>query len=569
MPLIRSRPSRRPAWTRALRVLVPAALAACQTPERTGRTGIDGGTIVISAGTDADVFFPPTTVNPTSVQVDGQVFEHLAEPGEELNTIGDAGWTGRLATSWTWGRDSLSIAFHLDPAAHWHDGRPVRARDVLFTYRLYVDPQVGSSVAPLLQNIDSVTATDSTTAVFWFKHRSPQQFFDAAFQMRILPEHLLADIPRPRLQTSEFARHPIGSGPYRFVRWVPRQLVELEADTSYHRGRPHIDRLIWSIAPDPNAAFLRLLSGDADVVEYLRPPDIEQLAKHPELKAVRYPSLAYVYLLFNERDPAHPARPHPVFGNREVRRALTMAVDRPRLVRAVLDTLADVAVGPLTRAIPGYDSTIAQIPYAPDSAKRLLDALGWRAGPDGIRRRGGQPLRFAIAVPSSSTPRVRSAVLLQQMFKAVGADVTIDQMDFPTHFQRMQAGQFDASVFAFMSDGNPSTIRQSWSVAAARTKDGDNYGSYENPRFDALIDTAAMQMDPVRANAYYRRAYEVLLADAPAVWLYEPATFAGMHRRVVPVGMRADAWWANLDRWYIPADQRIPRDRIGLARARP
>src|SRR5581483_540525 len=173
---------------------------------------------------------------------------------------------------------------------------------------------------------------------------------------------------------------PIGSGPYRVVRWIPRRLVELEADTSYHPGRPHIDRLIWTIAPDPNAAFLRLLSGDADVVEYLRPPDIEQLAKHPELKAVRYPSLAYVYLLFNERDPAHPARPHPVFGNREVRRALTMAVDRPRLVRAVLDTLADVAVGPLTRAIPGYDSTTAQFPYAPDRAKRLLDALGWRAG---------------------------------------------------------------------------------------------------------------------------------------------------------------------------------------------
>jgi peptide/nickel transport system substrate-binding protein len=543
--------------------------SACQHADRPKSAGNYGGTMVISSAGDADAFFPPTTSNPTSWQVDGQVFEHLAEPGAKLNTIGDAGWTGRLAKSWSWAPDSLSIAFHLDPRAHWHDGPPVRSNDVRFTYQLYMDPQVGSNVAPLLGNIDSVTTPDSLTAVFWFKHRSPQQFFDASYQMRILPEHVLAGIKRSELQTSEFVRHPIGSGPYRFVRWVPRQSVELSADTTYHLGRPHLDRLIWSIAPDPNAALVRVLSGEADFVEYLRPADLAQVAKHPSLKVVQYPSMAYAYLLFNERDPKNPARPHPLFGDREVRRALTMAVDRRQLVKSVFDSLAAVPIGPITRAMPSYDSTLAQLPYAPDSARKVLDADGWHVGPNGIRQKNGQPLHFTIIVPTSSTPRVQSAVLLQQMFKAVGADAEIEQMDFATHSQRTEARRFDASMYAFMSDGSPSTIRQTWSVAAVKAKDGSNYGSYQNPRFDALIDTAAMQMDPARADAYYRRAYEMMNQDAPAIWLYEPITFAAVQKRIDPVDLRADAWWANLDRWSIPESEQIARDRIGFADARP
>ncbi|HEX6534899.1 MAG TPA: peptide ABC transporter substrate-binding protein [Gemmatimonadaceae bacterium] len=546
------------------------ALAACSRGERAAPGGENGGTLVVSVGADADAIIPPVTSNVTSVQIGSLVFEHLAEPGALINAIGDAGWKPKLARSWSWAPDSLSITFHIDPRAHWHDGRPVRASDVRFTWQLYIDPRTGSDVAPLLANIDSVTAPDSTTVTFWFAHRKPDEFFDAAFQMRILPEHLLTGVPRDQLQSSEFARHPVGSGPYRFVRWVPRQSIELVADTAYHLGRPHIDRLIWSIAADPNAALLRVMSGEADFIEYLRPSDLAEVAKHPELKAVRYPSMAYAYLLFNERDPDAPSRPHPVFGDRAVRRALTMAVDRAALVRSVFDTLAVPSIGPITHAVASYDSTVVQIPFAPDSARALLDAAGWRdTDGDGIRQKAGRPLRFTINVPSSSTPRMRMAVLLQQMFRSVGARADIDQMDFPTHSQRVAARQFDATINAMVSDGNPATVRQNWSIPAARAKDGGNAGSYESPTFDALIDTASTQMNPAAARAYYHRAYQVLIDDAPAIWLYEPVSFSAMHRRIHPVAIRPDMWWANLDQWYIPAAERIPRDRIGLADARP
>jgi len=545
--------------------LVAAVATACRKDAPSARGTADGGTLIISSGSDATILFPPLTINVTSAQVEAQIFEHLADPGPELNMIGDAGWEGRLARSWSWSPDSLSIAFRIDSMARWQDGPPVRAADVAFTYDVYTDSAVGSPVAPLLEEIDSVTVRDSLTAVFWFSRRSPEQFATAAFQMRILPEHLLSSVDRKGLASSGFARDPVGSGPFRFVRWVPRQVIELEANTKYHLGRPHLDRVIWSIAPDYNAAFMRLLSGDADILEYMRPGDFEPLTKHPELKAVRYPSLIYGFLLFNERDPKNPKLPHPIFGDRNVRRALTMAIDRVQLVRSVYDTLAVPAVGPFTEALSTYDSTIRQIPYDPDSAAALLDAAGWRdANGDGWREKGGQQLRFTIIVPSSSTPRTRAAVIMQEMFRKVGVRAEIEQLDPPTHGSRQESKRFDASMNAMSSDGVPSTIRQLWSRAAV--KEGSNYGSYESARFDALVDSAASQMDPDGAAAYYRQAYQLLADDAPAIWLFEPLSYAAMQQRIHPSGMQANGWWLNLRDWYIPREERIARDRVGLSR---
>lgn len=550
-------------------VLPLLAALACHEAAPRPAAGDFGGTMVIAVGGDADALFPPLTINSTSFEVDGLLFENLAEPDKTLNPVGDQGWIGELADSWTWGPDSLSIAFHLDPRARWHDGVSVRASDVRFTYQLYVDPRVGSSVGPLLDKIDSVTVADSVTAVFWFRTHYPTEFYDAAYQMRILPEHLLATADRTQLQSSDFGRHPVGSGPYRFVRWVPQQTIELQADTAYHRGRPHLDRIIWSIAPEYSTTVVRLLAGDADFLEYVQPPDVPRVTQRPDLKLVSYPSMAYAYLLFNERDPRDPSRPNALFADRDVRRALTMAVDRATLTRSVFDSLAQVALGPYPRALPSSDSTVPELPFAADSARRILDARGWRVGAGGVRVKNGRPLRFSMLVPSSSSVRLKTAVLLQSMFHDIGVQADIEKVDMGTFRQRNDARQFETAIEAMQSDGNPSSILQGWGVDAARARDGGNVGSYENPAFDALIDSAMTQFDVTRAHDYYRRAYALLNQDAPGIWLWEPFTIAAVHRRIQPVGMRADQWFANIPEWYIPASQRIARDQIGLADARP
>lgn len=544
------------------------AMIACQAGDHARTSGDKyGGTMVIAVGIDADALVPPITVNSTSFEVDGLVFENLARPGATLDPIGDQGWTGELADSWTWGKDSLTLAFHIDTAARWHDGVPVRASDVKFTLDLYKNPKTGSFVAPLLANIDSVSAPDSSIAVFWFKKRYPGQFYDAAYQMRILPRHALAGTDPALLQSSPFSRHPIGSGPYRFVTWTPRQSIELQADSSYHRGRARIQRLIWSVAPEYNASVVRLMSGDADFLEFVAPPDIQRVAHAPNVKLVPYPSMSYGYLLFNERDPRDLSKPNALFGDRALRRALTMAIDRRRVTTSVFDSLGVVAYGPYTRALPYFDSTVAELPFSPDSARRVLDALGWHVGAGGIRSKDGRPLRFSMLVPTSSAVRMQTAVILQAMFREVGVQADIEAADISTVRQRNESRQFQTLIEAMQSDGNPSSILQGWGIDAAKAKDGGNAGSYENPQFDALVDTAIAQFDPARARAYYFRAYSMLNEDAPAIWLWEPATVAAVQKRIHPVDMRADEWFANMSQWYIPSDERIPRDQIRLAEA--
>ena len=524
-------------------------LSACGG-EGHSSAGARASTLVITSPADADNLLPALTTNVTASQVGSLLFEKLVEPGDSLNTIGDAGFRPSLADSWSWSPDSLSIAFHLDPRAHWHDGVPVRAADVLYSYRVNISKDVGSPIGPLLAGIDSVTARDSLTPVFWFHARSPEQFFNAGSQLRVIPAHLLQAVPDSALKNSPFGRKPVGSGPYRFVRWVSGSTIELDADSTFHRGRPKLDRLIWSIAASPDAAMLRLYSGEANFIEYLRPQDVVQIAKHPELKAVKYPNLQVFYMTFNERGYGGHGT-HAIFGDRDVRRALTMAVDRQRVVSTVLDSSARVALGPISSVISTYDSTLPRLPFSPDSARAILDRRGWVTGAEGVRHKGAAPLRFTILVPSTSTVRQQAAVLMQDMYKQIGARVDIERVDFPTMGARESAHEFDAAIDGMALDPSPASIRQEWSSAAANAEGTSNAGHYASRQFDALIDSAASQMDPTRARGYYRRAYTTIIEDAPAVWLYEGSAWAGMNVGVRPAPMRPDAWFAHLADWTI------------------
>jgi peptide/nickel transport system substrate-binding protein len=240
-----------------------------------------------------------------------------------------------------------------------------------------------------------------------------------------------------------------------------------------------------------------------------------------------------------------------VLGGRDVRRALSMAIDRRRAVSTVYDSATLLASGPFSSNLSTYDSMLPRISYAPDSAAAILDRKGWAMGKDGIRHKDGVPLQFSILVPTSSPQRQQMAVLLQDMLKRVGARMDIERVDFPTLSSQTQARDFDTSFEGMSLDPTPSGIRQEWSTAAAKAGGTSNTGYYTNPAFDATIDSAAATMDTKLAVTLYRRAYGMIIADAPAVWLYENPGVAGMSVRVHPAPMRADMWWARLPEWTI------------------
>lgn len=276
-----------------------------------------------------------------------------------------------------------------------------------------------------------------------------------------------------------------------------------------------------------------------------------------------YPGLDYGFLQFNLRDPRRATVPHPLFGDRRTRVAISMALDRASLVRNVFDTLALVAIGPTVRGYVGADETLPRIAYDTAAASRLLDSLGWRRGPNGVRARGGKPLAFSLVTPTSSRNRSRMAVLVQEQLRRIGITVEIESLDNAAFLTRMRDRSFDAALGGWQLDPAPG-IRQTWGTTGSRAPGGTNFGSYESPEFDLHVDSALTASDPVAAQAHMRRAYEVIIRDAPAVWLYEPLSTLALHSRIRPARLRRDAWWAHIADWTIDPEARLPRDNIGL-----
>jgi len=522
-----------------------------------------GGTVVISTTVDPGSLFPPFVVPVEGKQITEQIYDYLADVGPGLNTGDEKGYRLGLADRWRWTSDSLQLAFHINPLAKWHDGRDVTARDVQFTFTLNKNPALGGRLGTELANIDSVTVTDSLTAVFWFHRRTPTQFLDAAAQMLILPAHELERIPVDSLRES--ALSPIGTGRFRLGKREKGSSVEIVADTSNFRGRARLDRVIWSVAPEYTTALTKFFSGDADVFDALRPEDLRQLARHPNVRPILLPGMDYAFLRFNLRDPANKSRPHPLFANRELRRAITLSLNRETLVRSLLDTFALVPVGPIVRAYPITDPRGAQLPFDSVRASRTLDSLGWaRQRADGMRAKSGKPLAFSIIIPSSSRNRTRMGPMIQEQLHRMGIQVQLEQLEGNTERDREAKGAFDAALGGWAMSSSPDGIKGAWTSQGIGSH-GVNYGSYSNQQFDSLVDSALMA-DTSVAREKFTKAIAVINEDAPAVWLYEPRKILGVNGRIRTTKMRPDAWWFDLAEWYIPSTERTLRDRIPLAR---
>jgi peptide/nickel transport system substrate-binding protein len=548
-------------------VLITLALIACKGDAPNPSATPAGGTLVISVGGDPETLLPVLASTTTGQIIGDLVYDRLAEIGDSLNTVGDRGFKPRLAKSWTWSNDSVAIAFHLDSAAKWHDGKPVTSEDVRFTWRLYTDSTTGSPFASALANIDSVTAPDAHTAVFWFSSKSPMQFYDAVNAMSILPEHLLKDLKGSALRASSQSRAPIGSGRFKFAKWNAGQAIELVADTANYRSRPGLDRVIMTIAPDFNTALARLTRGEADVLEQIPAAKLGDVTKDSSLRAVLGGGLDYNFLQFNLKDPKRKGAAHPIFGDVAMRRALSAGLDREGIVRNAYDSLANIAVGPTVRAYPTTDPGLRQIAYSPDAAKRALDSLGWKdSDGDGIRERNGKRLEFNLGVPGPSRTRGAMAITIQDQLKKLGAKANIDLLDFAAFIDRETKRDFDAVLGGWHVEPSPGGIRQTWGTAGSRAKSGSNYGSYENKIFDAHVDSALAAGTLEARRAHFTRAYQIIIDDAPAIWLAEPRVIIGIHKRLNTTAMRPDAWWANIADWSIPPDKRIARDRAAPVR---
>ena len=535
-------------------------LAGCrESPKADSRTE-HGGTVVIATSADPDALFPPLTWVMEGRQATELIYEYLADVGPSMNTIGEEGFVRQLASGWKWSPDSMSLAFSIEPKARWHDGISVTARDVAFSFEVYRDSTVGSIVRESLADIDSVTVSDSLTAVFWFRRRTPHQFYDAAAQMLIIPQHVFGIVPRDSLRAFSSARAPIGSGRYRFGSWTRGSHFDVIAVPRHYRGAAGTRRIVWTITPEYKTALARLLGGEADVFANVRQETIPELTARNQFRLISLPGMAYAFMAFNLRDKSNQSRPHRLFESRDLRRAITMSLDRDAMVRNLFDTLASVSIGPTVRAYPTTDVSVKQIPFDRAHAERILDSLGWRRDkPGATRTKNGIPLKFDVIVPVSSLSRSSMALMIQEQLRQVGIAMKIEQMDFNTFGEREKARNFDAELGAWTLTSSPGSVRDAWGSHAA-AEGGLNRGAYRNPIFDALVDSALSAPTTAASRNYFTRANQVIVDDAPAVWLYEPRMLIAVHRRIRTTPMRPNSWWLDIAGWRIPVAERLPRD---------
>ena len=536
-------------------LLGTAALALTSAGCGSEQPCLECGVAVIWMGADADLLHP-TLAEASGRVVSDQMFLKLADVGLGLNTVGDSGFVPGLAASWRF-EDPTTIVFELHPAARWHDGVPVTARDVAFTFAAYRDTLVNAPAGPLFHEIDSVVARGERTAAVHFRRAYPTQFFDATHHMRVLPAHVLDTVPGDRWRTHPFSRNPVGNGPYRLAEWRPGDAIELVADSSFFLGVPGLTRVIWRLAPDHNAAINQLLAGELDFVEVvLGPENIGRVEAAGHVRTVPYPSPAYLYLGFTLRAGPRGVA-HPLFADRALRRALAFATDREAIVRAVLDGRGVVPPGPVTPMVWVAEGAPRQLPFDSAHAAALLDTLGWRdTNGDGVRERDGRRLTFEVSYPSSSVIRERAGVILQEQMRRVGVEMRLAPREQNAMLERARAGRQDAILGGWQINIVPTGMRELWTSVGIG---GLNYGVYASPAFDAKVEEAAAATELATARRLWHEAIAIINDDAPAVWLFAPTTVAGINQRLGNVTIRADEWWATL--WTWTAGSRQPGTR--------
>jgi peptide/nickel transport system substrate-binding protein len=530
-------------WTQ--RSLLAAAFTVLALAEVRAQSSL-----VIVTGAEASMPIPTLMEGDQGALANYEISDHLflrlATLGPTLTTGGDAGFVPQLARSWT-RRDSVTLAFELDPRARWHDGTPVTSRDVVFTMMRARDSTIAPRVAKLLRYIQSVEAEGDRTVVFRFTRVYSEQLYDATFHTAMLPAHLLAGLPPHSLARSAYASHPIGNGPYRWVRRVPGQLIELAANQQFFLGRPSIQKLIVRVARDPDARLNMVLSGEADAMDNLTSPTVNaaRVAARPELRLVMVPAPSLGYLLYNQRANGDSTRPHPILSDLDVRRALTLSLDRPVLVKAVLGGFGEVPYGPTSTLLWIRHGTPTPLAQDRAAAQRLLESRGWvdRDG-DGVRERDGKRLVLQMIMPNTSAIRGQMSLLIQQQFRQVGVMLELMQLDGPTWGERREAGKFDIDFSGAIQDPSPSGLVQSWSCSGS-----SNVAEYCDPAVDSLLDRAILAPDDARST--WQEILRRIEADAPATFLYRQTYAFVVNRRFSDVVIRPESSWSLVWRWKV------------------
>lgn len=504
----------------------------------------NGGMAVVAVTSDFSQFNPVVnTAFTTDDVIRFMLFTPLIQYDPHLKPVP---W---LAQSWE--MTDTAVVFHLRNDVKWHDGQPVTAEDVKFTFDLAKDSTSASLLgSAYLTMVKSATVVDPYTIRFSFVAPHAQAIDD--FWWAPIPRHLLQNVSAAQLAQAPYNRQPVGSGPFRFAEWKPNQTLTLEANPAFPAalgGRPRLDRVIFRIIPEPTTMVTELVNRTTDVIGWtLQPDQAVQVQSTPQVTLRHFPSREFTYIAWNGT--------RPPFDDPAVRRALGMATDRATIIKALMHGFAVPASGMIPSWSPMYTAT-EPLPFDPAQARQLLAQAGWRdTNGDGIVEKNGKPLHFTLMVNSANRTHQDMAQVVQQELKAVGAQVEVRTEEFQSMLRQYKARDYDAVVANWSLDTFKVDPTPLFSCAQAHVPNSSNRTGYCDPKADAVMERGLKETDPARARADWAEYSRIVQQDQPVTFLFWSEDMAGVGPRLQGVVMDARSKLADVHDWWIPADRR-------------
>jgi peptide/nickel transport system substrate-binding protein len=466
-----------------------SALAQSATPTVSTQKGGDG-TLIVTVGGD------PLSFNP-NFQVDDNAFVPACNIYNMLVTL-DSSYAvlPELAKSWETAADGLTITFHLVDNAKWHDGQPVTSADVKYTFDTIM-ANTSATASSFFSSVASIDAPDQATVVLNMKKPSASLIsFLGWYGTHILPAHIYQGTD---WTTNPANQSPVGSGPFTFSKYESGASIELAANTDYWGEGPFVDRLVFSIVPDANTAEQSLLNGETDVLT-VSPPrsEIATLDQTDGIAVVKLPIPSFYYVQMNLK--------RQYTSNLEVRKAISMAINRQQIVDVALGGYSDVATTFYPKEIPWAANTDpdAMVPqYDPDAAKAALDAAGFPLNGD---------FRFKLVFIhfTIGSEYADMAAIIKQNLKDVGIDCEIVALEIGAFGDRALAGDFDLNVISGLWGPDPENLK-----IRVGTGGAVNTSFYSNPEVDTLLDEGSSITDQKARAEKYWQVQAILAKDLP------------------------------------------------------
>lgn len=485
----------------------------------------------------------PSSLNPViisglpSYTVTWAIFDPLVTADPETLEIKPA-----LASSWDFSADGLVWTFRLRNDVKWHDGKPFTAKDVKFTLESVVDPKVNSRRMADFEAIDKVVVVDAHTAKIFLK-QPYAPLLGSLGMLGIVPEHALAG---KDMNTADFNRVPIGTGPYKFVKWLSGDRIVVRANHEYWDGDPNIEEITFRIIPDANTILAQLLSGQIDIAD-AKPANLEMFEKNPKFEVYSCQVPVYYFLALDLRQPR--------FQDKRVREAIVSAVDRNKIVEKVLKGYGSVAESHYPPYSWVYNPKVPQCPYDPARAKKLLAEAGWHPGSDGMLQKDGKRFAMTIEVDKGDLVREQVAVILQSYLKDIGINAQVKVYEWSTFVDRMINNKYEDSFFCWWALGIDPDYQTYRVFHSSQMGNGYNNTFYQNPTVDKLLDEARRLTDPAQRKERYQALAKVLAEDVAQVFLYWEDNLLVADKRIKgikpsPMNRVKSILW-NIQDWYI------------------